>query len=255
MNCQKVWLASLLLCALTLSAWAQQPAAPSTDSARVRAPVDLTGTWVSVVTEDWAWRMQTPRKGDYASVPLNDAGRRAADTWTQALDGSCLAFGAAAALRQPTRLRIQWQDDSTLKIETDNGQQTRLLRFGVNSADVSVPRSLQGYSIASWQTADSVTGSGADGGIVTTMLDAPPWASLKVETSRMLAAWLRPNGVPYSENAKLTEYFDVIEVDDDRWFAVTTIVEDPAYLTEPFVISSNFKREPDAANWSPIACK
>ena len=34
------------------------------------APVDLTGYWVSVVTEDWRWRMKTPPKGDVASLPL-----------------------------------------------------------------------------------------------------------------------------------------------------------------------------------------
>ncbi len=98
-------------------------------SARAAAPVDLTGYWVSVVTEDWPWRMHTPPKGDYASIPLNDEGRRVADLWTEAQDGSCLAFGAAAVLRMPTRVHITWADDSTLKLETDNGGQTRLFRF------------------------------------------------------------------------------------------------------------------------------
>ncbi len=98
-------------------------------SARAEAPVDLTGYWVSVVTEDWPWRMHTPAKGDYASIPLNAEGRRVADLWTDAQDGSCLAFGAAAVLRMPTRVHITWADDSTLKIETDNGAQTRLFHF------------------------------------------------------------------------------------------------------------------------------
>ena len=52
-------------------------------SARAAAPVDLTGYWVSVVTEDWPWRMHTPPQGDYASIPLNDEGRRVADLWTE----------------------------------------------------------------------------------------------------------------------------------------------------------------------------
>ena len=55
------------------------PAAPRT--ARTSAPVDLAGTWVSVVSEDWRWRMVTPLKGDAASVPLNGAGRGAVMAW------------------------------------------------------------------------------------------------------------------------------------------------------------------------------
>src|SRR5262249_55505998 len=105
------------------------PGPPPT--ARQQAPFDLTGNWVSIVTEDWRWRMVTPAKGDYASVPLNDEGRKTADSWDLPKDKTngveCKAFGAAAIMRIPTRLQITWQDDNTLKIETDAGQQTRLL--------------------------------------------------------------------------------------------------------------------------------
>ena len=54
---------------------------------RAAAPVDLTGYWVSVVTEDWRFRMVTPPKGDYASVPLNAEARRVADAWDPSKDG------------------------------------------------------------------------------------------------------------------------------------------------------------------------
>ena len=101
---------------------------------RAAAPVDLTGYWVSVVTEDWRFRMVTPPKGDYASVPLNAEARRVADAWDPSKDGVCDAYGAAAIMRMPGRLHITWDDDNTLKIETDAGQQTRLLRFGVRPA-------------------------------------------------------------------------------------------------------------------------
>jgi hypothetical protein len=233
---------------------------------RADAPVDLTGHWVSVVTEDWAWRMRTPPKGDYASLPLNAEGIRVADTWTEDRDGSCLAFGAAAVLRMPTRVRIDWQGDDTLKLDTDNGEQTRLLHFApadggrtgasaVSPRSTQLPRSLQGDSRAEWQIATVVTGSGADSGVVSTRLDEDRWAPLKVTTTNMQAAWLRPNGVPYSENATLTEYFDAFDDGDDAWFTVTTIVEDSTYLTEPLVISSNFKREPDGSKWRPAPCR
>lgn len=208
-----------------------------TQTARDTAPVDLTGQWVTVITEDWAWRMQTPPKGDYASVPLNAEGRRVADSWRPELDGACRAFGAPALLRQPTRVRIRWADANTLELTTDNGRQTRRLHFG--DAEPGAP-SLQGHSVARWLTRDEAPAS--------------RWASLEVVTTGLAPGWLRPNGVPYSENAVLTEYFDAFTVDDDAWFSVTSMVEDPAYLTEPFVISSNFKRESDRGNWRPAAC-
>jgi hypothetical protein len=237
MNTQRVALAliaPLAVALLAVPATAQQP------NARSAAPVDLTGTWVSVVTEDWAWRMQTPLKGDYASVPLNDEGRRVADVWSEEQDGSCLGFGAASMLRVPTRVQISWLDDNTLRLETDNGDQTRLLHFNATAA---AERNLQGHSVAEWQTNDaSQLHKGGD------------WGSLKVVTTQMQAAWLRPNGVPYSEHAVLTEYFDRFADGETQWFAVTIIVEDPTYLTEPFVISSNFKREPNRSKWNPVAC-
>ena len=113
---------------------AQQPPAggrgaqaPQTPSAS--APIDLTGYWVSVVNEDWRWRMVTPPKGDYASVPMTDEARKVADTWDVSKDGQCDAYGAAGLMRMPTRLHITWEGDNVLKIETDAGQQTRRLLF------------------------------------------------------------------------------------------------------------------------------
>lgn len=239
----------LLLTAIVFSSGA------AGQSARAIAPVDLTGYWVSVVTEDWAWRMRTPPRGDYASVPLNDQGIRIADLWTEEQDGSCLAFGAAALLRTPTRLRISWEDDDTLRIDSDNARQTRRLKFAPGRPPQVPEHTLQGRSTAEWQTVESVTASGATGGILTTELAPAPWASLKVMTTHLTAAWLRPNGVPHSAEAVMTEYFDRFADGEDEWFTVTTIVEDPQYLTEPFVISSNFKRENDPSRWHPIACR
>ena len=227
------------------------PAGPP-PTAKAAAPADFTGNWVSVVTEDWQWRMVTPNKGDYASVPLNPAGRKIADAWTADQDGSCKAFGAPALLRHPGRLRISWQDDQTLKIETDAGQQTRLLRFGAPPA--SGPRTLQGHSAAEWQLPPGGAAStGAGGG--SGPRQQPRAGSLKVVTTNLLAGWLRKNGVPYSENAVLTEYFDRFTDGSSEWFAVTTIVEDPANLTMPFIISSNFKQESDGSRWTPAPCK
>ena len=115
--------------ALGASAAAQQPAPAAPGSARATAPLDLTGVWVSVVTEDWRWRMTTPAQGDVLGIPVNPQGQKAADAWDYARDmaagNQCKAYGAGGIMRMPTRLRIGWQDDNTLKVETDAGQQTQ----------------------------------------------------------------------------------------------------------------------------------
>ena len=115
---------------------------------RAAAPVDFTGNWVSIVSEDWRWRMITPPKGDYANIPVNAEARRVGDTWDPAKDEAageqCRAYAAPAIMREPGRLRISWQDDTTLKIETDAGQQTRLFHFGGRPPEGGMP-SWQGY--------------------------------------------------------------------------------------------------------------
>ena len=229
---------------------AQQPPA-----ARALAPVDLTGYWVSVVSEDWQWRMVTPRKGDYASIPLNPAGTKAADQWNPAEDGSCKAYGAAAVLRMPTRIHVTWENEHTLKIETDAGRQTRRLQFNPPAVPPA-RRDLQGHSVAQWQmTRQAIASSGADGGAANPNRPPPVWASLKVTTTNLQGGWLRRNGVPYSDKAVMTEYFDTFSDGPDQWFTVTTIVEDPVYLTQPFIVSSNFRREADASKWNPVPCR
>src|SRR5262249_46270663 len=78
------------------------PAGPP-PTPKAAAPVDLTGYWVSIVTEDWRWRMVTPPKGDYASVPLSAEGRKVADAWDPAKDEGeqCKAYGAPGLMRLP----------------------------------------------------------------------------------------------------------------------------------------------------------
>ena len=219
------------------------PQAPQTPQAA--APIDLTGYWVSVVTEDWRWRMVTPPKGDFASVPLNPEGTKVANSWDPATDGSCLAYGAAALMREPTRLHITWESDRVLKIETDAGVQTRRLMFGANPPPAQ--RSLQGHSVAEWEIAGA-GGRGAPAG--------PRRGNLKATTTMMSAGWLRKNGVPYSENATMTEYFDRFAAPNgDEWFAVTTIVSDSKYLNTDFVTSTHFKKEADGSKWAPKPCK
>jgi len=225
-------------------------------SPREAAPVDFTGYWVSVVTEDWRWRMVTPIKGDFAGIPLNAEGRRIGDAWNPAQDEAageqCRAYGAPAVMRIPGRLHITWENDSTLRIDTDAGTQTRLLRFGIPPID-SGGKTWQGYSVAQWEPA--VRGSGTPQSGLGATREGNQGRSLEVVTTQLRPGYLRKNGPPYSANAVLKEFFDLSkEPNGDTWFVVTTIVEDPQYLNEPFVTSTNFKKQPGAAGFSPSVC-
>ena len=227
-------------------------------SPRDAAPVDFTGYWVSVVTEDWRWRMVTAARGDFAGVPLNAAGRKLGLAWDPARDeadgAQCRAYGAAGLMRLPMRLRITWQDDATLKIETDAGTQTRLLRFGARAPD-NVEPSWQGFSAAQWE--QPVRGSGPPDFIPVGLntREGLRGRSLEVVTTHLRPGYLRRNGVPYSARTTVREYFDLSrERNGDTWFVVTTVVEDPEYLTTPFVTTTNFKKQGDATGWNPTPC-
>ena len=219
---------------------------------KAAAPIDLTGTWVSVVSEDWLQRMLMPPRGDYAGVPLTLEGRRVANLWepaNEATDG-CKPYGAPAVMRVPGRLKISWENDTTLKIETDAGMQTRLLHFDQSKTPIA-ERSMQGYSQAEWEQLLQRGGQG--GGLVPP--PPRPGAALKVVTTRLKAGYLRKNGVPYSEDAVLTEYFDRLSEDESEWLLVETIVNDPKYLSQDFVTSTHFRREPDSSKWTPTSCE
>jgi hypothetical protein len=227
-------------------------------AAQTVAPFDMTGYWVSIVTEDWRWRMMTPPKGDYAGVPLNPEGRRIADTWDLARDqadgNDCRAFGAAGVMRRPGRLHITWQDDSTLKIETSAGNQTRLLQFarpgGESPATAAGESGWQGVSVAEWHKQAQVAGLGAGGG-----RGGVAGGNLRVVTTRMKPGYLRTNGVPYSDAAVVTEsFYRHTGPRDLEWLTVTTVVEDPKYLAQPFITSTDFRKEPDGSKFTPTPC-
>jgi hypothetical protein len=234
--------APCLLLAVTLlfhlPALAQAPGA---------APFDFTGYWVSVITQSWRLRMVTPAKGDYVGIPMTPEAKKVADAWDAAKDettgNQCRFYGAAAIMTLPERLHITWQDDKTLRMEIDAGTQIRLLHFGDWKS--TGQSSWQGDSTAAWV---SRRGSGIQP-------STPSSQYLKITTTHMLPGYLRKNGVPYSGNAILTEYFDPIrEPDGEQWLIVTTMVEDPVYLQNPLILSEQFKKQADASGWDPTPC-
>ena len=218
--------------------------APPAQNAKAGAPIDLTGYWVSVVTEDWRYRMVTPTAGDFQGVPMTPEARKIADAWDPAKEEAsgdvCKSYGAPALLRVPGRLHITWQDDQTMRLDMDTGKQTRIFHFGDWKPVASGPPTLQGDSTAEW-----IRGGGRGG----------TDGSMKVATSHLKAGFLRKNGVPYSENTSLTEYFDLIKMPNgDPMIVVTIATTDPVNLRQPFVITSQFKKEAGETGWKPTEC-
>src|SRR6185295_663164 len=144
--------------------------APS--AARESAPIDLTGYWVSYVTENWRYRMVTPAKGEYRRIPASPAALPIINAWDPAADdkagNQCKSYGAAAIMNVPARLHITWQDANTLRIDVDAGTQTRRFRFS-SPAAAPAPPTWQGESSAQWAST-----TGTEGG-----------SSLRVVTSNL----------------------------------------------------------------------
>ena len=242
-----------LVLALTASAHAQRGRgqAAGNVTAKAAAPVDLSGYWVSLVTEDWRYRMVTPAKGDYPSIPLNNEGKRVADAWDPAKDEAageqCKSYGAGNIIRQPGRLHITWEDDNTFRIDFDAGTQTRLFHFG-DWRSPGGAANWQGDSVAQWEFAGGRRGARGPG-------DQGRGGDLKVVTTHVRPGYLQKNGVPYSANAVVTEYFHKFdEPNGDALLLVTTMVEDPQYLNGQFVRSTHFKKLRDASGWKPEPC-
>jgi len=261
-------------------------------TAKAIAPIDLTGYWTAVITEDWHVRMLMPSKGDFGSgvagtienpgvgfigagpnpsaqgnIPYRVAAAQAAMKWDPAKDeaegNACKAYGAPGLMRLPTRLRITWQDENTLKVDADYGTQTRLFHFGpppdrgrldygnatflppqVQKVEppAGVEPSWQGYSSASW-TIMGGSGNFERGG------------SVKVVTTRLKPGYYWKNGMPYTGNAALTEFFRVMELPDrSQWIRFTQIVDDSEYLTQPWIVNYAFKKLPDGSKWNPTPC-
>ena len=266
---------SLVVLGVSASVHAQRGrGAAGPANAKATAPVDLTGYWTPVITEDWRYRMVMPAKGDHPSQPLNPAGVRLADAWDPAKDEAageqCRAYGAGGVMRMPGRLHVTWQDDNTLKIDAEAGTQTRLLRFmggpaqqmqtegvaeipGV-TAEMTAP-SWQGLSLAVWEYAGGGRGlpRGAAGATPPANLNV---GGLKIVTTHMKPGYLQRNGVPYSANAVMTEYLNrSFEPNGDSLLINTTVYEDPTYLNGRYVRSTHYKRLPDTNTaWEPEAC-
>jgi hypothetical protein len=273
-------LTAVLVLILAAGVFAQAPggrgAAPP--SAKSAAPIDLTGYWTTVINEDWHTRMLTAPKGDFGSgtrgsvvlpggreiggggnpatqgnIPYNPTGGKAALEWDPAKDeaegNQCKAYGAPGIMRQPTHLHITWQDDNTLKMEADFGTQTRLFHFAAAASATTKAGpppaeapSWQGYSVATWKIQGGKEGFERGG-------------SLTVVTTNLKPGYYWRNGMPYTGKAVLTEHFRVIDLPDSgQWLTFSSMVADPDYLNQPYIVTYQFKKLPDGSKWKPAPC-
>jgi hypothetical protein len=220
---------------------------------RAQAPFDATGYWVSLVTQNWRFRMVLPGHGDYAGIPVNLQGKQFADAWRSASDiaagRQCEAYGAPSVMQIPERLHIAWQDDETLRVETDEGMQTRLLHFGPAPIDGASP-SLQGDSRARWAMFAVTNPAGA----AAAQNRAQRYGTLVVTTGQLIPGLLRKNGIPYGAQTTMSEYWKLHTLRTTRWLLISTKVTDPEYLAAPYVYDTIFQQEPDGGRWAPGAC-
>jgi hypothetical protein len=229
--------------------------------------VDLTGYWVSLVTEDWIERMSPDsppsgtgggiggfggggggggRGGGRGGGGFGGGGGAAAATTSD----PCRVYAAGGSLRVPGRLHITWADDNTLKVEMDAGTQTRVFHFNVTQPEAG-PKSLQGYSIATWETGGGGRGGFGGGGRGGGGGGAPRWGSLKVVTTNLAGGYLLSSRDTYSENATLTENFTRHSDFGMDYFTVTAIIDEGGRQR---ITSSTFKKEPDGSKFEPTGC-
>ena len=218
-------------------------------AAKVAAPFDLTGYWVSEIVDEWRFRV-TPQKGDIPYLPINPEARRIANAWEPDKDASsgnaCKAYGAIGVMQRPGRLHITWADDNTLKMDLDAGGQSRTFKFGAAAQAPAGEATRQGNSTAQWQVVQLRGGGAAPG---------QRGGTLKVVTNNLKPGYLRKNGVPYSDRAVQTEYINfVVGQKGEEYLVDTAMVDDPVYLNGPFIRTYTFKKEADGSKWDPTPC-
>jgi hypothetical protein len=192
------------------------------------AQMDLAGEWSPQFHEEQPERLGGPPIGDYAGLPINDAARFMANSWDASIlsvpEHQCKPHPADYSPRGPANMRL-WKEVDPLTGELTafrthiqwQAPERWIFMDGRSRPDEYAAHTWQGFSIGSWE------------GPV-----------LKVVTTHLKKGWIRRNGVPRSDQAELTEYF-YRHGDFLTW---TVIVNDPVYLTEPMIRTTDFRWAP-----------
>jgi hypothetical protein len=222
--------------------------------AREAAPVDLTGTWVSLVTEDWIERMSpdSPASGTGGGFGFGGGGfggRQGGEPPVRSSD-PCAAYGAGGIMRVPGRVRIRWEDENTLRFDFDAGSQRRIVHFGDDAAAAG-SLSLQGHSTATWE--GGTGGGGGRRGRAPVDDDAKRWGSLEIDTSNLSSGYLLSSRSWYGDNASLTELIRYHHDFGQDYFTVTAVIEENGVTTS--TTSSTFKKEANDSKFAPTRCE
>ena len=192
------------------------------------AQVDLSGTWATRNHEDWMERWPGPDVGDFTGLPINEDGRARAVAYSPSLlslpERQCLYYGASYTVIGPFGFRL-WSESEPVT--------GRVVSWHMSGAVDKSPRTIwmdgrphpsanalhtfPGFSTGEWQGTTFV-----------------------VTTTHMKASPLRRNGVPLSDQATMREYF----VRHGSILTLTVVLEDPAYLSEPHIISRSYESDP-----------
>jgi glyoxylase-like metal-dependent hydrolase (beta-lactamase superfamily II) len=190
---------------------------------------DIAGEWTALYHEDQPHRIPGPELGDYTGLPINEAGRLKADSWDASIltlrEHQAKPHPSTYSLRGPANIRIRRELDpvteQTIGYELFGtfGQATRMLWIdGRPHPPEHAAHTWAGFSTARW-----------DGNALT------------VFTTHLKAGWLQRNGVAHSDRATMTERF----IRHGNHLMVVTIVDDPIYLEEPFIRTTNWVLNPD----------
>lgn len=198
---------------------------------------DLAGMWAQRFHEDLPERGAGPEIGDYTGLPVNDAARLRADSWDAGKwtvpERQCEPHPADYGPRGPANLRIgrtvdpvsqdviAWHVTVMWQL-----QQRTIYMDGRPHPSERAQHSWQGFSTGEWEG-----------------------DMLKVTTTHLKEGWVRRNGLPRSDKARLTEYF----IRNGNYLTLVTVVEDPVYLTEPLVRTSDWVLDP-GVQLSPFSC-
>src|SRR5262245_28919976 len=200
------------------------------------AQIDLSGEWSNLTHEDVNHR-QSVEIGDYAGLPINEAGRFKAESWDEAVlathERQCIPHPVTYAMRgQPGNIRIGKIDDPdtgqiiAYTIHGTYGRPRTIWMDGRPHPSENAPHTWSGFSTGKWET-----------------------NALVVATTHIKMGWIMRNGVPTSDRATMTERF--IRHGDHLLDVI--IVTDPVYLSEPFIRTQdwrlNLNGEPNA--WGP----
>jgi cyclase len=193
-------------------------------AAPASAQVDFSGEWAPRMWEDQPERVPGPELGDYLGIPINEAARRRADTWDASIqtlpEWQCRPHSADYIWRGPSNLRISKEvDPVSREITAFHAEWLRsvdraIYLDGRPHPPADALHTWAGFSTAKW-----------DGDMLT------------VTVTHLKEGYLRRNGLPRSDKATLTEHW----IRNGDLLTVMTIVNDPVYLTEPFVRTTDYE--------------